>query len=143
MNKHYNPTPTRLPGRRPADLSAFRTDISHAVNRSSQQLPTSASTPPSRARLVDRLEIAPLVDGAHRRVGGYIPMAGTSAAIGEDGSLAKTPVVVPSRLEETAAAESHGGIGRRLLAAVRAWHAAGQLGPDRDMIVGRHSGARC
>jgi hypothetical protein len=97
--------------------------------------------PDQGARLVDRLEIAPLVDGAHRRVGGYIPMAGTSAAVGEDG--AKTPVVAPSRLKEAVAAESQGGIRRRLLAAARAWYAAGQLGPDRDMIVGRHSGARC
>jgi hypothetical protein len=95
--------------------------------------------PDQGARLVDRLEIAPLVDGAHRRVGGYIPMAGTSAAVGEDGPLAKTPVVAPSRLKEAA----QRGIRRRLLAAVRAWYAAGQLGPDRDMIVGRHSGARC
>jgi hypothetical protein len=99
--------------------------------------------PEQGARLVDRLEIAPLVDGAHRRVGGYIPVAGTSAAVGEDGPLAKTPVVAPNRLKEAAAAESQGGIRRRLLAVLRAWYAAGQLGPDRDMIVGRHSGARC
>jgi len=98
--------------------------------------------PDQGARLVDRLEIAPLVDSAHRRVGGYISMAGTTAAV-EEGLLAKTPVVAPSRLKEAAAAESQVGIRRRLLAAVRAWYAAGQLGPDRDMIVGRHSGARC
>jgi hypothetical protein len=95
------------------------------------------------ARLVDRLEIAPLVDGPHRRVGGYIPMAGTSAAVGEDGLPARTTVVAPSRLKEAAAPESQVGIRRRLLAALRAWYAAGQLGPDRDMIVGRQSGARC
>ena len=99
--------------------------------------------PDQGARLVDRLEIAPLVDGAHRRVGGYISMASTTAAVGEDGLLAKTPVVARRRLKEAVAAESQGGIGRRLLAAIRAWYAAGQLGPDRDMIVGRHSGARC
>jgi hypothetical protein len=99
--------------------------------------------PDQGARLVDRLEIAPLVDGPHRRVGGYIPVAGTSAAVGEDGPLAETPVVAPTRLKEAAAPESQVGIRRRLLAAVRAWYAAGQLGPDRDMIVGRHSGARC
>jgi hypothetical protein len=99
--------------------------------------------PDQGARLVDRLEIAPLVDGAHRRVGGSISMAGTSAAVGEDGFLTKTPVVAPSRLKEAAAAESQGGFRRRLLAVVRAWYAAGQLGPDRDMIVGRHTGARC
>jgi hypothetical protein len=98
--------------------------------------------PDQGARLVDRLEIAPLVDGAHRRVGGYISMAGTTAAVGEEGLLAKTPVVAPSRLKEAAAAESQGRV-RRLLAALRAWYAAGQLGPDRDMIVGRQSGARC
>ena len=99
--------------------------------------------PDQGARLVDRLEIAPLVDGAHRRVGGYISMAGTTAAVGEEGLLAKTPVEAPSRLKEAAAAESQGRIRRRLLAALRAWYAAGQLGPDRAMIVGRHSGARC
>jgi hypothetical protein len=99
--------------------------------------------PEQGARLVDRLEITPLADGAHRRVGGYITVAGTSTAVGEDGPLAETPVVAPSRLKEAAAAESQGGIRRRLLAAVRAWYAAGQLGPDRDMIVGRYSGARC
>jgi hypothetical protein len=99
--------------------------------------------PDQGARLVDRLEIVPLVDGAHRRVDGYIPLAGDSAAVGEDGPLAETPVVAPSRLKEAAAAESQGGIRRRLLAIVRAWYAAGQLGPDRDMIVGRYSGARC
>jgi hypothetical protein len=99
--------------------------------------------PDQGARLVDRLEIAPLVDGAHRRVGGYIPMAGASAAVGEDGPLAKTAVVAPNRLKEAAAAESQWGIRRRLLAALRAWYAAGQLGPDRDLIVGRHSDARC
>jgi hypothetical protein len=97
--------------------------------------------PDQSARLVDRLEIAPLVDGAHRRVGGYISMAGTTAAV-EEGLLAKTPVVAPSRLKEAAAAESQGRV-RRLLEALRAWYAAGQLGPDRDMIVGRQSGARC
>jgi hypothetical protein len=99
--------------------------------------------PDQGARLVNRLEIAPLVDGAHRRAGGYIPMAGTSAAVEENGPLAKTPVAAPSRLKEAAAAESRGRIRPRLLAAVRAWYGAGQLGPDRDMIVGRHSGARC
>ncbi|MDF3072144.1 MAG: hypothetical protein K0R38_7745, partial [Polyangiaceae bacterium] len=50
---------------------------------------------------------------------------------------------MPSRLKEAAAAESQGRVRRRLLAALRAWYAAGQLGPDRDMIVGRQSGARC
>jgi hypothetical protein len=95
------------------------------------------------ARLVDRLEIAPLVDGARRRVGGPISMAGTTAAVGQEGLLAKTPAVAPSRLKEAAAAESQERVRRRLLAALRAWYAAGQLGPDRDMIVGRQSGARC
>ena len=81
-------------------------------------------------RLVDRLEIAPLVDGAHRRVrGGDRPMTSTSTAVGEDGNLGESPVVA-SPLTEPAVAGTQGSTIRRLLAAVRAWAAAGQLGPD-------------
>jgi hypothetical protein len=102
------------------------------------------STLQQDARLVDRLEIAPLVDGA-RRVrggGGQILIPGTPAAIGEDGILARPPVSA-SRLTEAAAAGTRGSTRRRWLAAVRAWATAGQLGPDRDTTVGRHTGARC
>ena len=97
------------------------------------------------AGVADRLEIAPLVDGAGRRVRGgdaQIPMTGTPAAVGEDGALAGRPVSA-SRLAEAAAAGTRGSIRRRLLGAVRAWAAAGQLGPNRDTIVGRYTGARC
>jgi hypothetical protein len=96
------------------------------------------------ARLVDRLEIAALVDGARRRVrrgDGQIPMTGTPVAVGEDGALAMPPVAA-SRLK-AAAAGTRRSAGRRLLAAVREWAAAGQLGPDRDTTVGRQTGVRC
>ena len=94
---------------------------------------------------VDRLETAPLVDGSPRRVRGAdgpISMTGTRAAVGEDGILAKPPVAA-SRLTEAAAAGTRGSTRRRWLATVRAWATRGQLGPDRDTIVGRHTGARC
>ena len=94
-------------------------------------------------RLVDRLEIAPLVDGAHRRVrGGDSPMTSTSTAVGEDGNLGEPPVVA-SPLTEAAVAGTRGSTIRRLLAAARAWAAAGQLGPDYYTTVGRYTGARC
>ena len=97
------------------------------------------------ARLVDRLEIAPLVDGARRRLrggDGQIPIPGTSAGIGEDGILARPPVSA-SGLTEAPPRATRGSIRRRLLGAVRAWATAGQLGPNRDTIVGRYTGARC
>jgi hypothetical protein len=96
------------------------------------------------ARLVDRLEIAPLVDGAHRRVrGSDTPMTSTSTAVREDGNVAEPPVVVASPLTEAAVAGTRGSRRRRLLAALRAWAAAGQLGPDYYTTVGRSTGARC
>ena len=94
-------------------------------------------------RLVDRLEIAPLVDGAHRRVrGGDRPMTSTSTAVGEDGDLGESPVAARP-LTEAAVAGTRGSTRRRLVAAVRAWAAAGQLGPDYYTTVGRYTGARC
>ena len=96
------------------------------------------------AGVADRLEIVPLVDGAGRRVRGgdaQNPMTGTPAAVGED-ALAGRPGSA-SRLAEASAAGTRGSIRRRLLGAVRAWAAAGQLGPNRDTIVGRYTGARC
>jgi hypothetical protein len=101
---------------------------------------------PQDTRLVDRLEIAPLVDGAHRRVRGgdspMTPMTSTSTAVREDGNLGE-PQVVASPLTEAAPAGIRGSTIRRLLAAVRAWAAAGQLGPDYYTTVGRYTGARC
>jgi hypothetical protein len=97
------------------------------------------------ARLVDRLEIAPPVDGARRRLrdgDGQLLIPGTAAAIGEDGILSRPPVSA-SRLTEAAAAESRRSTRGRWLAAIRTWATAGQLGPDRDTTVGRHTGARC
>ena len=95
------------------------------------------------ARLVDRLEIAPLVDGAHRRVrSGDSPMTSTSTALREDSNLGEPPVVA-SPLTEAALAGTRGSTIRRLLAAVRVWAAAGQLGPDYYTTVGRYTGARC
>jgi hypothetical protein len=95
--------------------------------------------------LVDRPEITPLVDGAPRRARGndeHITMTGITAAVGEEGILAKSPVA-GSRLAEPTAEGARGSTRRRLLAAVRAWATAGQLGPDRNTIVGRYTGARC
>jgi hypothetical protein len=98
------------------------------------------------ARLADRLEIAPLVDGAHRRVrGGDSPMTSmtsTPTAVREDSNLGE-PLVVASPLTEAAVAGTRGSTIRRLLAAARAWAAAGQLGPDYYTTVGRYTGARC
>jgi hypothetical protein len=97
------------------------------------------------ARLVDRLENAALVDGARRRVRrghGPIPMAGTPAAVGEAGALAM-PTVAASRFTDAAPPRTRRSATSRLLAAVRAWVTAGQLGPDRDTTVGRHTGVRC
>jgi hypothetical protein len=97
------------------------------------------------ARLVDALESAPLVDNARRRLrdgDGQLPIPGTAAAIGEDGLLAR-PSVSASGLTEAPPRGTRGSVRGRLLAAVRAWATAGQLGPDRDTIVGRHTGARC
>jgi hypothetical protein len=96
-------------------------------------------------RLVDRLVIAPLVDGARRRLrdgDGPLPIPGIAAVIAEEGILARPPVSA-SRLTEAAAAGTPGSTRRRWLAAVRTWATAGQLGPDRDTTVGRHTGARC
>jgi len=81
------------------------------------------------AGVADRLEIVPLVTG-------------TPAAVGDDGALAGRPMSA-SRLTEAAAAGTRGSTRRRLLGAVRAWATRGQLGPDRDTIVGRYTGARC
>jgi hypothetical protein len=98
---------------------------------------------PQDTRLVDRLEIAPLVDGAHRRVrGGDSPMTSTPTAVREDSNLAERPVVASPRTE-AAVAGIRGSTIRRLLAAVRAWAVAGQLGPDYYTTVGRYTGARC
>ena len=97
------------------------------------------------AHLVDWFESAPLVDGVRRRLGdgdGQLGMPGTAAAIGEDGILARPPASA-SRLTEATATGTRGSTRRRWLAAVRTWATAGQLGPDRDTIVGRHTGARC
>jgi hypothetical protein len=97
------------------------------------------------ARLVDRLEIAALVDGARRRVrrgDGPSPMTGTPAAVGEAGALAM-PTVAASRFTDAAAARTRRTARMRLLAAVHAWVSAGQLGPDRDTTVGRQTGVRC
>jgi hypothetical protein len=97
------------------------------------------------AHVVDRLERAPLVDGVRRRLRdgeGRLGIPGTAAATGEGGILARPPVSA-SRLTETTAAGTRGSTRRRWLAAVRTWATAGQLGPDRDRIVGRHIGARC
>jgi hypothetical protein len=96
------------------------------------------------AHLVDRLESEPLVDGVRRRLrdgDGQLGIPGTAAAMGEDGILASP--VSASRLTEATAAGTRGSTRRRWLAAVRTWATAGQLGPDRDRIVGRHIGARC
>ena len=96
------------------------------------------------ARLVDQLASAPLVDGARRRLhdgDGQLPIPGTVAAE-EDGSSAR-PQVSASGLTEAAPGETRGSMSRRLLAAIRTRATAGQLGPDRDTIVGRHTGARC
>lgn len=100
---------------------------------------------PQDPRLVDRLEIASLVDVARRRArrgDEPIPMPSPPAAVGDDGTFARPPVPA-SRLTEPAATRTRGSIRRRLLAAVRAWATAGQLGPDRDTTVGRHTGVRC
>ena len=94
-------------------------------------------------RLGDRLEIASLVDGAHRRVrGGDSPMTCSPTAAREDGNLGESPVVA-SPLTEPAVAGTQGSTIRRLLAAAHAWAAAGQLGPDYYTTVGRYTGARC
>jgi hypothetical protein len=50
--------------------------------------------------------------------------------------------VTPRWSAESAAAAGEGSKGW-LLAAVRAWVAAGQLGPHRGTTIGRHTGARC
>jgi hypothetical protein len=94
-------------------------------------------------RLVDRLDIAPLVDGAHRRVrAGDRPMTSTPTEVGEDADLGEPPVVA-SPPTQAAVAGTPGSTRRRFLAAVRAWAAAGQLGPDYYTTVGRYTGARC
>jgi hypothetical protein len=96
------------------------------------------------ARLVDRLESAPLVDNARRRLrdgDGQLPIPGTAAAIGEDGLPAR-PSVSANGLTEGPPRGTRGSV-RGLLAAIRAWATAGQLGPECDTIVGRHTGARC
>ncbi len=97
------------------------------------------------ARLVDRLKSAPLVDGARRRLrdgDGQLPIPDSAAAIGEDG-LPGRPSVSASGLTEAPPRGTRGSVRGRLLAAIRAWATAGQLGPDRDTIVGRQTGARC
>jgi hypothetical protein len=100
---------------------------------------------PQGARLVGRLESAPLLGAARRQLhdgDGQLPIPGAAPAIGEDGILAEPPVPA-SGLTEALPRGTRGSIGRRLLAAVRAWATAGQLGPDPDTIVGRHTGVRC
>jgi len=115
--------------------------------KSLQQAPdqSTRALPLQDSRLVDRLEIAALVDGARRRVrrgDGPIAMTGTPAAVGEAGALAM-PTVAASRFTDAAPPRTRRSARSRLLAAVRAWVTAGQLGPDRDTTVGRHTGVRC
>jgi len=70
-------------------------------------------------------------------------MTDTTAASSTDGIAAITRSATPRRPTEAATPAAGGSTGGRLLAAVRAWVAAGQLGPDRDTTVGRYTGARC
>ena len=69
-------------------------------------------------------------------------MTSTPTAVGEDGDLGESPVAARP-LTEAAVAGTRGSTRRRLVAAVRAWAAAGQLGPDYYTTVGRYTGARC
>jgi hypothetical protein len=83
-------------------------------------------------RLVDRLDIAPLVDGAHRRVrAGDRPMTSTPTEVGEDADLGEPPVVA-SPPTQAAVAGTPGSTRRRFLAAVRAWAARG---PARTRLL--------
>ena len=63
--------------------------------------------------------------------------------IGRPASRSGSWSVTPRRPAKSAGAAGEGSSRVRLLAAVRAWVAAGQLGPHRDTGIGRHTGARC
>jgi hypothetical protein len=63
--------------------------------------------------------------------------------IGRPASRSGSWSVTPRQPAESVAAAGEASIRGRLLASVRAWVAAGQLGPDRDTSIGRHTGARC
>jgi hypothetical protein len=69
------------------------------------------------------------------------PIPGIAAAIAEEGILARPPVSA-SRLTEAAAAGTPGSTRRRWPGRRTHLGDRGQLGPDRDTTVGRHTGAR-